>query len=109
MSGDLFMWGSGDGGRLGMGEHDLSNKSAPTLVEYLASMEVRVWRVACGASHTLIATEVTEVVQGSGMVQMKVTKGGNVLQCGATRALGMFMPRFTLVHKLKGCPVKSIA
>ncbi len=109
VSGDLFMWGSGDGGRLGMGEHDLSNKTTPTLVEYLASMEVRVWRVACGASHTLIATEVTEAVEGSGVVQMKVTKGGDVLQCGATRALGIFAPRFTLVRKLKGRPVKAIA
>lgn len=63
MSGDLFMWGAGDGGRLGMGE-DMSNKTVPTLVEYLSSMDVRVWRVACGASHTIIVTEVQEVVQG---------------------------------------------
>ena len=108
MSGDLFMWGSGDGGRLGMGENDLTNKTTPTLVEYLASMDVRVWRVACGASHTMIVTEVTEVTQGSGIMQITVTKGGEVMQCGATNALGRFTPRFTLVRKLRGLPVKAI-
>lgn len=108
MSGDLFMWGSGDGGRLGMGENDLTNKTTPTLVEYLASMDVRVWRVACGASHTLIMTEVTEVIQGSGIMQITVTKGGEVMQCGATNALGHFTPRFALVRKLRGIPVKAI-
>ena len=107
MSGDLFMWGAGDGGRLGMGE-DISNKTVPTLVEYLSSMDVRVWRVACGASHTIIVTEVQEVIQGHGVASTVVTKGGEVMQCGATRALGRFTPRFAIVRKLKGLPVKAI-
>jgi alpha-tubulin suppressor-like RCC1 family protein len=91
-----------------MGENDMSNKTTPTLVEYLASMDVRVWRVACGASHTVICTEVQEVIQGRGSTQITVTKGGEVMQCGATRALGRFTPRFAIVRKLKGIPVKAI-
>jgi hypothetical protein len=92
----------------GMGENDLKNKTTPTLVEYLSSMDVRVWRVACGASHTVICTAVQEVVQGHGVMQITVTKGGEVMQCGATRALGRFTPRFSIVRKLKGLAVKAI-
>ena len=41
-------------------------------------------------------------------MQITVTKGGEVMQCGATRALGQYTPRFSIVRKLKGKAVKAI-
>ena len=63
-----------------MGENDLTNKTTPTLVStwHLWMYEFGVWQV----SHTLIMTEVTEVTQGSGIMQITVTKGGKSCSVG---------------------------
>lgn len=46
------MWGCGDGGRLGLGEHRLGIQFEPILVEAL--VEERFTSVSCGNSHTLV-------------------------------------------------------
>ena len=109
MSGALFVWGAGDGGRLGLGENDTEVKTIPTLVEYLLALDIKVWAVACGASHTLICTEVMHLSKGHGASKVDIVRGGELMQCGAAAALGAYTPMFKVVEKLKNRPVCSIA
>lgn len=53
-SGQLFVWGCGDGGRLGLGEERLGHQFEPVLVEALASAGEKIGSVSCGNSHTLV-------------------------------------------------------
>eukprot|EP00949_MAST-11_sp_MAST-11-sp1_P000971 g971.t1 len=109
MGGALFVWGAGDGGRLGLGENDTGIKTTPTLVEYLLDLDIKVWSVACGASHTLICTEVLRLTKGHGVSKIDIVRGGEVMQCGSASALGAYTPMFKVVDKLKNRPVSSIA
>lgn len=54
--GKLYVWGSGDGGRLGLGRDVPAVVSTPTLVPAL--LEHAIARVACGNCHTLVSTVV---------------------------------------------------
>lgn len=53
-SGQLFVWGCGDGGRLGIGEECLGPQYEPVLVEALSAAGERIASVSCGNSHTLV-------------------------------------------------------
>lgn len=53
-SGQLFVWGCGDGGRLGLGEDRLGTQYEPVLVEALSLAGERIAAVSCGNSHTLV-------------------------------------------------------
>lgn len=55
-SGQLFVWGCGDGGRLGLGEERLGPQYEPVLVESLSAAGERIGSVSCGNSHTLVST-----------------------------------------------------
>ena len=59
--GELYTWGSADGGQLG--HPDSENRSdedasvrRPTRVEYLAEKNLKVAQVSCGEAHTVILT-----------------------------------------------------
>jgi E3 ubiquitin-protein ligase HERC2 len=52
----LWVWGLGDGGRLGLGD-DFSTKYIPVLVPSLQGE--RIAALSCGTSTTIVATEVS--------------------------------------------------
>ncbi|CAM9938623.1 unnamed protein product, partial [Sphacelaria rigidula] len=106
-SGQLFVWGCGDGGRLGLGEHRLGIQFEPILVEAL--VEERFTSVSCGNSHTLALTAVREVFEGEGVNRAKVQRGGQILQAGSTNVLGKFCPEFTLVQGLEDLAIKQVS
>ena len=54
--GKLWVWGCGDGGRLGLGSNNYRTIYNPLLVESLSN-EV-IYSVSCGNSTTLVATQV---------------------------------------------------
>ena len=54
-AGDLLMFGSGELGQLGLGDDD--NRATPTLVARAVFDGEAVLMVACGAFHTVVATE----------------------------------------------------
>lgn len=106
LDGQLFVWGVGDGGRLGLGA-EMSTQLEPILVESL--LDEKVIQVACGNNHTLVCTQVLDSYDGSSGERMRVSRGGNVYQAGASVALGRFCPAFEEVPALSGLAVRQVA
>ena len=82
-AGDLLMCGRGEYGRLGLGDED--NRTTPTLVARAVFDGEAVLMVACGAFHTVVATEGGGVytfgfgelgVWGTGMRSTSLCRGG---------------------------------
>ena len=94
LRGDLYVWGCGDGGRLGLGRDDLDTHWSPTLVSALSQHKVRVGDVSCGNAHTLAMTVVEEAWVGEGNDRMRVMEGGAVYCAGSAAVLGHFYPAF---------------
>jgi alpha-tubulin suppressor-like RCC1 family protein len=109
MSGELYVWGSGDGGRLGLGKDRTGTFLEPVLVENLRNLGIRMWDVACGKAHTLAATRVREVFRGEGEHRVRVMDGGKVFQAGTAMAVGSYTPAFAPVVRLADQAVKSIS
>ena len=108
MSGEVFVWGSGDGGQLGLGTGEGQKiHPRPTLVEYLVGMDVTATLVACGSAHTIISLE----VQGFEAAVIQKSLNTQVGSCcnGAAAAIGKYRPRFEVINSMKNKPVKSIA
>ncbi|CAN0273071.1 unnamed protein product [Ectocarpus sp. 12 AP-2014] len=108
-SGHLFIWGCGDGGRLGLGEERLGPQYEPVLVESLSTGGQRIGAVSCGNSHTLAVTAVREVHEGDGEGRAKALRGGRVYQAGSTNVLGTFCPAFKPVMGLDEVMVKQVS
>ncbi|CAM9489261.1 unnamed protein product [Hapterophycus canaliculatus] len=108
-SGQLFVWGCGDGGRLGLGEERLDTQYEPVLVESLWAAGERMGGVSCGNSHTLALTAVREGHEGEGEGRAKTVGGGRMYQAGSTNVLGTFCPAFTPVVGLEEVTVKQVS
>ncbi|CAN0314464.1 unnamed protein product, partial [Ectocarpus sp. 8 AP-2014] len=108
-SGHLFIWGCGDGGRLGLGEERLGPQYEPVLVESLSTGGQRIGAVSCGNSHTLAVTAVREAHEGEGEGRAKALRGGRVYQAGSTNVLGTFCPAFKPVMGLDEVMVKQVS
>ena len=91
--GHLYVWGSGAGGRLGLGSQNmLKQHTVPCLVESL--LHETVADVSCGGQQTLVSTEVVTDVNGKGR---KKVSGGLLYCCGPANCLGRSFPEFTHV------------
>eukprot|EP00753_Platysulcus_tardus_P012773 PLAT3541.4.p1 GENE.PLAT3541.4~~PLAT3541.4.p1 ORF type:complete len:1370 (-),score=495.48 PLAT3541.4:66-4175(-) len=99
--GRLWVWGCGDGGRLGLGADRQETLLTPVMVESLRDIDV--FDVACGSSHTLVLTSIVEDFS----TYSNIT-GGDVYACGAAAAIGSYLPTFQLVEEMRGKHVKQI-
>ncbi|KAG7390019.1 hypothetical protein PHYPSEUDO_008981 [Phytophthora pseudosyringae] len=103
--GELFMWGSANGGRLGLGPHVIDTIVVPTLVRDLVNRKVRVWEVSCGTAHSAFSTEVTSEFSGGS----KKLLGGQVYVCGGATALSRYMLSWERVPELDGVGIRQVA
>lgn len=100
--GHLYVWGSGDGGKLGLGDGrdvgpnmvprnggQLRVLSTPTRVVAPFETETLV-EVSCGAGHTAVLST-TSLTDG------KVVGGGRLYVAGSSHALAKFTPTFMLL------------
>lgn len=102
-NGLLYVWGSGDGGKLGLGDERIIGQDmiprgggklcvidTPTLVmEPFQGQELV--EVSCGTAHTVVLTAVVRTYDN-------LISGGEVYAAGSNHALGKFTPTFTRVN-----------
>jgi alpha-tubulin suppressor-like RCC1 family protein len=104
-SGELYMWGCANGGRLGLGDQVVSTVVVPTIVKDLQKRNIHVWQVSCGNNHSAICTEVTsETSKGC-----KTLHGGEVYVCGGAGPLGRPIFRWEVVKKLKDIAIRQVS
>ncbi|OQR96195.1 hypothetical protein THRCLA_07347 [Thraustotheca clavata] len=77
-NGQMYTWGSGDGGRLGHG--DLASQVTPRLVESLA--KDIVFQIACGCWHTVVIVLVPPLVKGGFVYTWGTGRYGQLAQGG---------------------------
>ena len=106
--GELWVWGCGDSGRLGLGSN-FSTRHVPQLVDVLKTAGVKAAHVSCGASHTAVCSAIKEIVTGNGVSKIVRVSGGDVYVAGPAAALGRFSPHFRLVQNLAKKPVKTLS
>lgn len=99
------MWGSANGGRLGLGPHVIDTIVVPTLVRDLVNRKVRVWQVSCGTAHSAICTEVTSEFNGGS----KMLLGGQVYVCGGATALSRYILSWERIPELDGVGIRQVA
>lgn len=102
-AGELFMWGSANGGRLGLGFDVTDTVVVPTLVRTLATK--KVWQVSCGSTHSAVCTEVVSDFESGS----KKLQGGQVFVCGGATPLGRHVPTWELVPELDGVGIRQVA
>jgi alpha-tubulin suppressor-like RCC1 family protein len=103
-SGEMFMWGSKDGGKLGLGNLG-GNVHSPVLVKSLRDRRIHVEHVSCGCLQTIICSEIKEVEEGVGTMRVRKIDGGEVYVAGSAIVLGLDLERdlhdFELLTDLK--------
>lgn len=107
--GHLYVWGSGDGGKLGLGDgRDVGQDRVPRNSGKLGvvSMPTRVLapfaderlvEVSCGTGHTVVltATATHQQQAGDSVSDTRLLDGGRVFVAGSNHALATFTPTFT--------------
>mmetsp|Transcript_11175 Transcript_11175/g.18304 ORF Transcript_11175/g.18304 Transcript_11175/m.18304 type:complete len:1490 (-) Transcript_11175:3642-8111(-) len=95
-AGQLYVFGCGDGGRLGLGYGSLATRYEPTLVPALS--RERIASVSCGNSTTLVSTEVHHEWIGEMAHRHRRLTGGVVYMAGSGNVLGEQYEDFTRLN-----------
>lgn len=105
-TGELFMWGCANGGRLGLGAEVTDAVVVPTLVRDLTvRRKVKVWEVSCGSTHSAVCTEIVSDFESG----RKKLQGGQVFVCGGPTPLGRFVNTWELVPELDSVGIRQVS
>ncbi|RYG70388.1 hypothetical protein EON64_00275 [archaeon] len=94
--GQLYVFGCGDGGRLGLGYNRFGTCYVPTLVECL--LHEKILSVSCGNATTIVCTEINKVWVGDMDDKYRKVSGGRLYVAGASNVLGKQYDIFTRIH-----------
>ncbi len=98
-SGELYVWGCGDGGRLGLGPNHLATLHEPVIVKKL--LHERIVDVSCGCFQTLALSAIGK--KGvNGRKSFEQLYGGRLYAAGPKNVLGTSCPAFSLLPSLQG-------
>lgn len=78
--GELFVWGCGNGGRLGLGSKEMRVQYIPRLLEYL--MHEKFVDVSCGHYQTIAITKIDSQTIGNGQEKIETFSGGEMYVAG---------------------------
>jgi E3 ubiquitin-protein ligase HERC2 len=108
LSGELYVWGSCDSGRLGLGPDRSGIQFSPALVNSLR--HERIAEVSCGTSTTL-ALSISENVGTRSRTSVERMTGGRLFVAGPKNVLGASFPSFGELEYLKEnlMVIKSVA
>jgi alpha-tubulin suppressor-like RCC1 family protein len=116
-NGQLFVFGCGDGGRLGLGSFDTIY--TPTLVNCL--VHERIADVSCGNCSTLVSTHIFDTQDDEHSVQSSFSQthgssgggskleGGRVYVAGSSFVLGKDYKSFTLLNCIQNTPIIQVS
>mmetsp|Transcript_46445 Transcript_46445/g.140670 ORF Transcript_46445/g.140670 Transcript_46445/m.140670 type:complete len:621 (-) Transcript_46445:1521-3383(-) len=99
LRGELFVWGCGDSGRLGLGRGKIKDHYIPQRVVSLP--DERFCDVSCGSVHTLALTVIEEEMVGT----VTSLRGGRMYCAGPPNVLGAPFPYFRTYKSLEECEV----
>ena len=104
-AGQLYVFGCGDGGRLGLGWGIYATVYEPCLVSFL--QHERISTVSCGNTSTVALTEIKHEWMGEGEQRYRGLTGGRVYIAGSGNVFGRSYERFTLLSSMESIPVKQ--
>lgn len=106
-AGQLYVFGCGDGGRLGLGIGRYDTIYQPLLVESLTHEKVA--SVSCGSVTTVVCTEINYEMSGTDDTKFRALGGGRVYVAGSRNVLGKPCDVYTLMTEMGDLPVKQVA
>jgi Ca2+-binding EF-hand superfamily protein len=105
--GQLYVFGCGDGGRLGLGDEVYNQVPFPKLVTGLTHENVT--SVSCGNSTTIALTEIKWGMVGKPGHQIRQLVGGKAYIAGSGNVFGRQYSSFTYLKDMEGIPVKQVS
>jgi alpha-tubulin suppressor-like RCC1 family protein len=105
VDGVLYMWGKNSSGQLGLGKRAPKMVSAPSKVECLNEIPVRM--VALGSDHSIAVTDKGEALSWGGGGSGRLGHGHDSSIFGFLRSTSEYTPR--LIKKLEGIKVKGVS
>ncbi len=101
-SGEMHVWGSCDGGRLGLGRDRIGTQQIPTVVNALR--HEKIVDVSCGTFTTLALTKLDNLGT-NGRASVKRITGGRLYVAGPKHVLGASFPSFGELDCLREKPI----
>lgn len=91
----LYIFGCGDGGRLGLGPSRYNTVYSPVLVECL--LHEKIASVSCGNTTTVVCTEIERAWVGEMEDKHRKLTGGRLYVCGSSNVLGRQIDTFEYI------------
>jgi len=105
--GHIYVFGCGDGGRLGIGNGNYSSIYTPVLLDYLLHESFAT--ISCGNSSTIASTVITTEIENENGNVGPVRRGGRVYVAGSSNVLGKDFHVMTLLENIKDIPIKQVS